>query len=713
MSEKIKGTIISSSEAKQAEVKCSLKALYELSDDPHRKEFLDDLFSFMQRRGSPVNRIPIMAKQVLDLYELFRLVVSKGGLVEVINKKLWREITKGLNLPSSITSAAFTLRTQYMKYLYPYECERYKLSNSAELQSAIDGNRREARRPSYGYSDYNTAAMAAIMANGLNVTNNNSLKQILPPHAAAAVAQAAVNVNRQLNLPFQSPNLFGLNGQTSMMNAAATAALQSSLMSKPNESKTLNTRSSNFPTDLITTTSTTLRNANTNLNGSCNTICSNSFRDSNLSKDQSKNLLTNSMNNSFTNKNDNSPIQIANRILEFRQTNNNFEIDSNNNNNNNSFDVKSRLSDASTLLSNFIMANRQNNNIQNQLSTLLQSQDGLNSAISNATSMQVNGEKLNDFPPIQLQENETMNLENNNENLRQLFIDSNRDKIHSLIQSLNESSIPTALMAQVNHKEPKSEKIDTDDDDNGSCSDLNNSSQNGFMKGNNNLFPKTRDNSLASPISDKLLDNEEFFENLSNSPTSYLENKLKRKLSMISKKNELKKNKLLVDDEFFNTTCTSGYSSGNNVQKLNGNRRHLSDEVEGNKKNDDISKPSNSFLTANLLKENGERTKTNDEGTMCNALFTYLANMINRQATDGNNDARSCKSNDEEETTSDHSVSPSRKYCEMPTILLDLDTSSNVQNIEITGQLSNNSDQLSMRLQYGSMQFEGILQKKQ
>ena len=64
-----------------------------------------------------MNRIPIMAKQTLDLYELFRLVVSKGGLVEVINKKLWREITKGLNLPSSITSAAFTLRTQSVTYL--------------------------------------------------------------------------------------------------------------------------------------------------------------------------------------------------------------------------------------------------------------------------------------------------------------------------------------------------------------------------------------------------------------------------------------------------------------------------------------------------------------------------------------------------------------------------------------------------------------------
>ncbi len=62
--------------------------------------------------GTPINRLPIMAKQVLDLYELYNLVTARGGLVEVINKKQWQEIIKGLNLPSSITSAAFTLRTQ-------------------------------------------------------------------------------------------------------------------------------------------------------------------------------------------------------------------------------------------------------------------------------------------------------------------------------------------------------------------------------------------------------------------------------------------------------------------------------------------------------------------------------------------------------------------------------------------------------------------------
>jgi len=122
------------------------KQLYEIDDNPKRREFLDELFAFMQKRGTPINRLPIMAKQVLDLYELFNLVVGRGGLVEVINKKQWQEIIKGLGLPSSITSAAFTLRTQYTKYLYPWEIHTKGFSSQADLQNAIDGNRREGRR---------------------------------------------------------------------------------------------------------------------------------------------------------------------------------------------------------------------------------------------------------------------------------------------------------------------------------------------------------------------------------------------------------------------------------------------------------------------------------------------------------------------------------------------------------------------------------------
>ncbi|KAL7052180.1 hypothetical protein ACKWTF_004803 [Chironomus riparius] len=130
-----------------------VRQLYEINDDPKRKEFLDDLFTFMKDRGTPINRLPIMAKSVLDLYELYKLVIARGGLVNVINKKLWQEIIKDLNLPSSITSAAFTLRTQYTKYLYPYECEKYNLSSDSELQAAIENNKRDGSRRST--SNYN------------------------------------------------------------------------------------------------------------------------------------------------------------------------------------------------------------------------------------------------------------------------------------------------------------------------------------------------------------------------------------------------------------------------------------------------------------------------------------------------------------------------------------------------------------------------------
>ncbi|XP_077566914.1 AT-rich interactive domain-containing protein 3B-like isoform X2 [Stigmatopora nigra] len=151
----------------RAEPSRDFAKLYELDNDPQRKEFLDDLFVFMQKRGTPVNRIPIMAKQVLDLFKLYKLVTEKGGLVEVINKKIWREITRGLNLPTSITSAAFTLRTQYMKYLYPFECEKKGLSSPGELQAAIDSNRREGRRPSYTNSLYRYSPSPTSAAHNL------------------------------------------------------------------------------------------------------------------------------------------------------------------------------------------------------------------------------------------------------------------------------------------------------------------------------------------------------------------------------------------------------------------------------------------------------------------------------------------------------------------------------------------------------------------
>lgn len=198
------------------------KQLYELDDDEKRKEFLDDLFSFMQKRGTPVNRIPIMAKQVLDLYMLYKLVTEKGGLVEVINKKIWREITKGLNLPTSITSAAFTLRTQYMKYLYPYECEKRGLSSPGELQAAIDSNRREGRRQSYGSALFNYSPVGTPTL--LSSPKMHMSHLSMPMHNSGHISQVPVIKKEEPMMVGCLPGRGGLPMSHSSHHAAVMAA---------------------------------------------------------------------------------------------------------------------------------------------------------------------------------------------------------------------------------------------------------------------------------------------------------------------------------------------------------------------------------------------------------------------------------------------------------------------------------------------------------
>eukprot|EP00794_Sanderia_malayensis_P010170 gene10170-11209_t len=159
------------------------KQLYELDDDPERKNFLDDYFEFMRKRGTPVNRIPIMAKQILDLYQLYRLVVQHGGLVQVIRNKQWSKITRGLNLPASITSAAFTLRTQYLKYLYTYECVMHAFSTPKELQAAIDNNKRDRFSTFYPSQPTMTLSNDGRYPVGPSSSNFSTIYRPTPTHS--------------------------------------------------------------------------------------------------------------------------------------------------------------------------------------------------------------------------------------------------------------------------------------------------------------------------------------------------------------------------------------------------------------------------------------------------------------------------------------------------------------------------------------------------
>eukprot|EP01113_Clastostelium_recurvatum_P023435 TRINITY_DN279_c0_g1_i1.p1 TRINITY_DN279_c0_g1~~TRINITY_DN279_c0_g1_i1.p1 ORF type:complete len:352 (+),score=121.25 TRINITY_DN279_c0_g1_i1:335-1390(+) len=94
-------------------------AIGEVEED--EAEFLNRLFKFMSDKGSPIEKIPVFDHKELDLYQLYRAVVSRGGLEKIIEQKLWRHVTSDLKCDPDRTDAGFRLRVHYIKYLYPYE----------------------------------------------------------------------------------------------------------------------------------------------------------------------------------------------------------------------------------------------------------------------------------------------------------------------------------------------------------------------------------------------------------------------------------------------------------------------------------------------------------------------------------------------------------------------------------------------------------------
>ncbi|ESO07267.1 hypothetical protein HELRODRAFT_76486, partial [Helobdella robusta] len=100
----------------------ALTRLCEMGREPERTPFLEKLFTFMQNRGTPITSLPSICKQVIDLFSLYFLVKEMGGMDELNKSKKWRDISSNMGLGSS-SSAGFTLKKNYAKYLYPFECK--------------------------------------------------------------------------------------------------------------------------------------------------------------------------------------------------------------------------------------------------------------------------------------------------------------------------------------------------------------------------------------------------------------------------------------------------------------------------------------------------------------------------------------------------------------------------------------------------------------
>uniref|UniRef100_A0A4W4GY33 ARID domain-containing protein n=1 Tax=Electrophorus electricus TaxID=8005 RepID=A0A4W4GY33_ELEEL len=99
-------------------------------DPEERDHFLQQLYKFMEDRGTPINKPPVLGYKDLNLFKLFRLVHQHGGCDSIESGSVWKQVYMDLGIPVLNSAASYNVKTAYRKYLYGFE----EYCRSAQIQ---------------------------------------------------------------------------------------------------------------------------------------------------------------------------------------------------------------------------------------------------------------------------------------------------------------------------------------------------------------------------------------------------------------------------------------------------------------------------------------------------------------------------------------------------------------------------------------------------
>ncbi|XP_069395374.1 AT-rich interactive domain-containing protein 4B isoform X3 [Paralichthys olivaceus] len=86
-----------------------------------RENFLQQLYKFMEDRGTPINKRPVLGYKNLNLFKLYRLVHKLGGFDNIESGAVWKQVYQDLGIPVLNSAAGYNVKCAYRKYLYGFE----------------------------------------------------------------------------------------------------------------------------------------------------------------------------------------------------------------------------------------------------------------------------------------------------------------------------------------------------------------------------------------------------------------------------------------------------------------------------------------------------------------------------------------------------------------------------------------------------------------
>nr|XP_033793211.1 AT-rich interactive domain-containing protein 4B isoform X6 [Geotrypetes seraphini] len=86
-----------------------------------RENFMQQLYKFMEDRGTTISKRPILGYRNLNLFKLFRLVHKLGGFDNIESGAVWKQVYQDLGIPILNSAAGYNVKCAYKKYLYGFE----------------------------------------------------------------------------------------------------------------------------------------------------------------------------------------------------------------------------------------------------------------------------------------------------------------------------------------------------------------------------------------------------------------------------------------------------------------------------------------------------------------------------------------------------------------------------------------------------------------
>ncbi|XP_056291407.1 AT-rich interactive domain-containing protein 4B isoform X2 [Pseudoliparis swirei] len=86
-----------------------------------RENFLQQLYKFMEDRGTPINKRPVLGYRNLNLFKLYRLVHKLGGFDKIESGSIWKQVYQNLGIPVLNSAAGYNVKCAYRKYLNGFE----------------------------------------------------------------------------------------------------------------------------------------------------------------------------------------------------------------------------------------------------------------------------------------------------------------------------------------------------------------------------------------------------------------------------------------------------------------------------------------------------------------------------------------------------------------------------------------------------------------